>query len=62
VIELRAGGGRGADSEVVERVGINCFAAVMDTLEANFGGSRSRLLEASETMVRFPGERFRATA
>jgi hypothetical protein len=64
VIELRASGARGPDNEAVEGLGIDCFAAVIDILGANFWGLRLGCLGASGTVakVRFPGERLRATA
>ena len=63
MIELRASGARGPDSEIVEGLGFACFVPVIDTLGANLGELRLGLPEASGAMatVRFPGERLRAT-
>jgi hypothetical protein len=63
VAKLRAEIARGPDSMVVEGLGNECFAAVVDTLGANLGGVRLGLLEASGTAakVRSPGERLRTT-
>lgn len=63
MIEFRTGGARGADNEIVEDVGIDCLAAMIDTLGANFEELGLGPLGASGAVekMRFPGERLRAT-
>jgi len=65
MVELRASGAQRADSEAVEGIGTECFAAVIGTLGANVKEPLFGLLWVSGAMEKvrfFPGERLGAMA
>lgn len=64
MVKLRPRGARGADSEALEGIAIECFVAVIDALGARVKETPLGLVRASGDIakVRFPGERLGAMA